>query len=54
MREYEIINTNAENISNCGFCGYKDANNLGHLRKADWLKERYAEGLSRNDSIEQA
>ncbi len=45
MREHEIIDTNAENIDGCSFCGYKDANNLGHRRKTDWLKERYAEGL---------
>ena len=45
MREYEIVDTHAENIGGCSFCGYKDANNLGHRRKTDWLKERYAEGL---------
>jgi len=45
MREYEIIDTNAESIGGCSFCGYKDANSLGHRRKTDWLKERYAEGL---------
>ena len=45
MKDYEIVDTNAENISSCSFCGYKDANSLGHRRKTDWLKERYAEGL---------
>ena len=45
MREHEIVDTNAENIDGCSFCGYKDANNLGHRRKTKWLKERYAEGL---------
>ena len=45
MTDYEIVDTNAENISTCSFCGYKNANNLGHRRKTDWLKERYAEGL---------
>ena len=45
MSEYEIVDTNAENIGSCGFCGYKDTTNLGHRRKTDWLKERYAEGL---------
>jgi len=45
MSEHEIVDTNAENIDGCSFCGYKDANNLGHRRKTDWLKERYAEGL---------
>jgi GNAT superfamily N-acetyltransferase len=45
MKDYEIVDTNAENISSCSFRGYKDANNLGHRRKTDWLKERYSEGL---------
>ncbi len=45
MTDYEIIGTNAESISSCSLCRYKDANHLGHRRKTDWLKERYAEGL---------
>ena len=45
MTDYEIVDTNAENIRNCSLRVYKDANNLGHRRKTDWLKERYAEGL---------
>jgi len=45
MSEYEIVDTNAENIGSCSLCGNKNANNLGHRRKANWLKERYAEGL---------
>jgi GNAT superfamily N-acetyltransferase len=45
MKDYEIVDTNAGNIGGCGICGRKDANNLGYRRKADWLKERYAEGL---------
>ncbi len=45
MREYDIVETNAENVEGCSLCGYKDAKNLGHCRKADWLKERYTEGL---------
>lgn len=45
MSDYQIIDTNAENIGSCSFCGYKNATNLGHCRKSDWLKERYAEGL---------
>ena len=45
MRDYQIIDTNADNIGGCSFCGYKNANNLGHRRKTNWLKERYAEGL---------
>ena len=45
MREYEIVDTNADNIDGCSLCGNKDANNLGLRRKTNWLKERYAEGL---------
>ncbi len=45
MREYEIVDTNADNIGGCGFCGYKAGKNEGHRRKSDWLKKRYAEGL---------
>jgi len=46
MREYEVVDTNAENIGGCGFCGYKSGKNEGRRRKLDWLKKRYAEGLS--------
>ena len=45
MREYEVVDTNAENIGGCGCCGYKSGKNEGHRRKCDWLKKRYAEGL---------
>jgi L-amino acid N-acyltransferase YncA len=45
MREYEIVDTNTDNIDGCSLCGNKNANNLGRRRKANWLKERYAEGL---------
>jgi GNAT superfamily N-acetyltransferase len=45
MRRYEIVDTNADNIDGCSLCGNKDADNLGRRRKANWLKQRYAEGL---------
>jgi GNAT superfamily N-acetyltransferase len=45
MSEYEIVDTNADNIGGCSLCGNKNANNLGLRRKRNWLKERYAEGL---------
>jgi GNAT superfamily N-acetyltransferase len=45
MSDYQIIDTNADNIGGCSLCGNKSANNLGHRRKTNWLKERYAEGL---------
>jgi N-acetylglutamate synthase-like GNAT family acetyltransferase len=47
MSDYQIIDTNTENIAGCSLCGNKNANNLGHRRKSNWLKERYAEGLLR-------
>ena len=45
MSDYQIIDTNVDNIGSCSLCGNKKANNLGHRRKANWLRERYAEGL---------
>ncbi|MHC4535806.1 MAG: GNAT family N-acetyltransferase [Planctomycetota bacterium] len=45
MKEYEIVDTNADNIGGCSLCGNKNANNLGLRRKTNWLKQRYAEGL---------
>ena len=45
MRDYEVVETNADNIVACSFCGYKSGKNEGHRRKSDWLKKRYAEGL---------
>jgi GNAT superfamily N-acetyltransferase len=45
MSDYQIIDTNADNIGGCSHCGNKNANNLGHRRKTNWLRERYAEGL---------
>ena len=45
MREYEIIDTDADNIGGCGICGRKPGRTEGHRRKCEWLKKRYAEGL---------
>ncbi len=45
MIEYEIVDTNADNIGGCALCGYKSGKNEGRRRKLDWLKKRYAEGL---------
>jgi L-amino acid N-acyltransferase YncA len=45
MTDYEIVDTNADNIDGCSLCGNKNTDNLGRRRKANWLKERYAEGL---------
>ena len=32
--EYEIVDTNAGNICDCGFCGYRAGRSEGHRRKA--------------------
>ena len=45
MSDYEIIDTDAENIGGCSLCGNKSAANLGRRRKAEWLAKRYEEGL---------
>jgi GNAT superfamily N-acetyltransferase len=45
VSDYQIINTHAGNIDACTLCGNKNPNKLGHRRKTDWLKQRYAEGL---------
>ena len=45
MREYEVVDTNADNIGGCGICGRKPGRTEGHRRKCDWLKNRFAEGL---------
>lgn len=48
MSEYEIVDTNVENLGGCGFCGRTDSNNEGYRRKSEWLKKRYPEGLRVN------
>jgi ribosomal protein S18 acetylase RimI-like enzyme len=45
MREYEIVDTDADNIGGCGICGRKPGRTEGYRRKRDWLRKRYAEGL---------
>lgn len=45
MKDYEIIDTNADNIGGCGICRYINDRNEGRRRKLDWLKKHYAEGL---------
>jgi N-acetylglutamate synthase-like GNAT family acetyltransferase len=43
MERIEIIDTNEDNISDYGFCGYKDIKQEGYRRKINWLKKRFAE-----------
>lgn len=45
MKDYEIIDTNVDNIDSCSLCRYKNPNNLGYRRKMNWLKNHFAEGL---------
>jgi L-amino acid N-acyltransferase YncA len=45
MEKIEIIDTNADNIYNYGFCGYKNIKQEGYKRKIDWLNKRFSEGL---------
>jgi len=52
MGDYQIIDTNADNISACSLCGNKHANNVGHRRKTNSLTERYTEGLRYKDEIQ--
>jgi len=45
MEKIEIVDTNAGNISEYGFCGYKSIKQEGYKRKIDWLKQRFSEGM---------
>jgi L-amino acid N-acyltransferase YncA len=45
MTDYEIIDTNAANIGDCGVCGRKPGKTEGYRRKCAWLKNHYAEGV---------
>ena len=45
MARVEIISTNAANICAHAFCGFRDSKHEGHRRKANWLKQRFAEGM---------
>ena len=45
IREIKIIDTNPDNISDYGFCGYKSIKQEGYRRKIDWLKKRFSEGM---------
>ncbi len=45
MSEFEIIDTNGDNILKYGICGYKNIKRAGFSEKVGWVKERLAEGL---------
>lgn len=45
MSEIEIIDTNADNICDYGFCGIKNIKQEGYKRKTEWLRQRFSEGM---------
>jgi GNAT superfamily N-acetyltransferase len=45
MSKVEIIDANAANIGDFGFCGFKDMKQEGYRRKTAWLTKRFAEGM---------
>ena len=45
MREARIIDMNADNIFDYGFCGTKSPQHEGCQRKAEWFKKRLTEGM---------
>ncbi len=45
MSEFEIIDTNGDNILKYGICGYKNVKRAGFSEKVGWVKDRLAEGL---------
>lgn len=45
MKTVEVIDTDADNISQYGFCGYKNIKQEGYRRKIEWLQQRFSEGM---------
>jgi len=45
MSTLEVIDTNEENIYNYKLCFYKNIKQEGYRQKAEWLKQRFSEGL---------
>lgn len=45
MSEVEIIDADASNICDYGFCGYRNIKQEGYKRKTNWLKKRFSEGM---------
>ena len=45
IKDISIFDTNIDNISKYGFCGYKNPKKEGFPEKFEWLKKRYSEGL---------
>jgi GNAT superfamily N-acetyltransferase len=45
MKKVEIIDANADNVCDFGFCGFKDPKQEGYRRKTAWLRKRFTEGM---------
>jgi L-amino acid N-acyltransferase YncA len=45
MTEYQVVDTNADNIEGCSICRYKSDKNEGRRRKLQWLKSHYENGV---------
>ena len=45
MKEVKIVEMDAENIFDYGFCGTKNPQHVGCRRKAEWFKKRQKEGM---------
>jgi len=45
MEKLNILNVTAENILDYGLCGYKNMKNEGVIKKVNWFRERFKEGL---------
>ena len=45
MSEVQIVDMDAENIFEYGFCGTKNPQHEGCRRKAEWFKKRQKEGM---------
>ena len=45
MSDVRILDMNAENIFDYGFCGTKNTQHKGCRRKAEWFKKRQSEGM---------
>jgi len=48
MREYEVVDTNADNIGGCGICGRKPGRTEGHRSVSTGLRQlRYEISVAR-------
>jgi hypothetical protein len=53
MKKVEIIDANADNVCDFGFCGFKDPKQEGYRRKTAWLRIQGSEarGLSAKNGL---